>query len=332
MQLSHVACKLAAFCMALLSATALAQTGSGNPAQSYPSKAVRVIVPFPPGGTSDILARLIGFKLTEKWGQQIVIESRAGAAGLIGTEAVARAQPDGYTLLLSDLRSIMIAQLLHPKPSFDYIRDFAPVMELSYSPHLLGTHPSLPVTTVKDLIALAKKRPGELNFSAALAGAPHLAGVDFANRAGIRWTYIIGRGGMQTVMDVVSGQADVMFNGISTTLPYVNSGRLRPIAVSSTKRVATAPNTPTVAESGMPGFVTGSWQGILAPAGTPPEILSKIHGEISRILDTPEIKSKLSIQGADPLFTPPAETAKSLRAERDRLVKLFRDTNYKIEQ
>jgi tripartite-type tricarboxylate transporter receptor subunit TctC len=205
-------------------------------------------------------------------------------------------------------------------------------MEISYTPHLLGAHPSVPVTTVKELIALAKRRPGELNFSAALAGAPHLAGVEFANRAGITWTYIIGRGGMQTVMDVVSGQAHVTFNGILPTLPFVNSGRMRAIAVSSAKRAASLPQTPTVAESGMPGFLTGSWQGMLAPAGTPPEILAKIHAEVSRILDTPEIRGKLTGQGADPLSTPPAETAHSLRQERDRLVKLFKDTGYKIEQ
>jgi tripartite-type tricarboxylate transporter receptor subunit TctC len=305
----------------------LAQT-----AQNYPAKTVRVVVPFPPGGTSDVLGRLIGIKLTEKWGQQILIESRAGAGGMIGTELVARAQPDGYTLLLSDMRSIMIANLLHQKPTFDYIRDFAPVMEISYSPHLLGTHPSLPVKNVKELIALAKKRPGELNFAAAIAGAPQLAGVEFANRAGIRWMYIVGRGGMQTVMDVVSGQADVMFNGMLATLPQVQSGRLRLLAVTSANRVASLPDTPTIAESGMPGFVTGSWQGLLAPAGTSPEILAKLHAEIGRILSSPDIKEKLTAQGAEPLNTPPAETAKGLREERDRLVKLFRDTGYKGQQ
>ncbi|MDB5811984.1 MAG: transporter substrate-binding protein [Betaproteobacteria bacterium] len=327
MQFTQTLMGLAYIGLVMAGSPALAQT-----AQNYPVKTIRVVVPFPPGGTSDVLGRIVGIKLTEKWGQQILIESRAGAGGMIGTELVARAQPDGYTLLLSDMRSIMIANLLHPKPTFDYIRDFAPVMEMSYSPHLLGTHPSLPVKNVKELIALAKKRPGELNFAAAIAGAPQLAGVEFANRAGIRWTYIIGRGGMQTVMDVVSGQADVMFNGMLATLPQVQSGRLKLLAVTSAKRVASLPDTPTIAESGMPGFVTGSWQGILAPAGTPPEILAKIHAEISRILSTPDIKEKLMAQGAEPLNTPPAETAKSLREERDRLVKLFQDTGYKGQQ
>jgi tripartite-type tricarboxylate transporter receptor subunit TctC len=332
MQATRIISSSAAFMFAALTATAVAQTPPANPAQNYPSKPIRVIIPFPPGGTSDILARLIGVKLTERWGQQLIIETRPGAGGLIGAEVVSRAAPDGYTLLMSDLRSVMIAHLLQPKPAFDYLRDFAPVMELSYSPHLLCTHPSLPVKSVAELIALAKKRPGELNFAAAIAGAPQLAGVEFANRAGIRWTYIIGRGGMQTVMDVVSGQADVMFNGMLATLPQVKSGRLRLLAVSSAQRVASLPDTPTVAESGMPGFLTGSWQGILAPAGTPPEILTKIQTEIGRILTTPDMKERLLSQGADPLNTPPAETARILREERDRLLKLFRDTGYKMEQ
>lgn len=332
MRFSCTVSKLIGVSIAALSAPAAAQTASTGAAQAYPAKAIRFVVPFPPGGTSDILGRLIGIKLTEKWGQQVIVESRPGAGGLIGAEAVVRAQPDGYTLLVTDLRSVLIAQLLHPKPAFDYIRDFAPVMELSYSPHLLGTHPSLPVKTVQELIALAKRRPGELNFAAAIAGAPHLAGVEFANRAGIRWTYIIGRGGMQTVMDVMTGQADVMFNGMLATLPHVKSGRLRLLAVSSAKRAAGLPDTPTVAESGMPGFLTGSWQGVLAPAGTSPEIVSKLHAEISRILTAPDIKEKLSSQGADPLNTPPAETAKSLRDERDRLLRLFSETGYKPPQ
>ncbi len=314
------------------SATVLAQSAASSPAHAYPSKPVRVIVPFPPGGTSDILARLLAVKLTERWGQQIIIDSRTGAAVLIGSELVARAAPDGYTLLLTDLRSPLIANLVQPKQTFDYARDLVPAMELSYSPHLLCTHPSLPVRNVKELIALGKRRPGELNYAAAIAGAPQLAGVDFANRAGIKWTYITGRGGAQSVMDVVQGQADVLFNGMVATYPQVKSGRLKLLAVSSAQRNPNLPDVPTVAESGMPGFLTGSWQGILAPAGTSPEILSKIHAEISRIIAAPDMKEKLLAQGADPLSTPPAEARTGLIAERDRLVKLFRETNYKAGQ
>jgi len=301
-------------------------------ASNYPNRAIRVVVPYPAGGTSDILVRLIGQKLTERWGQQIVVEARPGAAGLIGTEVVARAQPDGYTLSGADMGSVMISWLSHPKPPFDYLRDLTPVMVMAYSPHVLCAHPSLPVKGVKELVALAKQRPGQLNFAASLAGAPLMAGIDLAHRAGIKWTYITGRGGMQTIMDVVTGQADVFFNGMLPTVPHINSGRLRLLAVSSDKRVASFPQVATIAESGFAGFLTGSWQGILAPAGTPPEIVAKLHAEMSRALKAPDVIQKLDVQGTEPRHTTPAETAKAMQAERDRLVKLIRETGFKPGQ
>ncbi len=322
---------IAASVAPLLSTAAIAQTAP-DPAPNYPNRAIRVVVPYPAGGTSDILMRLIGQKLTEKWGQQIVIEPRPGAAGLIGTEIGARAAPDGYTLVATDMGSVMISWLVHPKPAFDYLRDLTPVMVVAYSPHVLCVHPSLPAKTPKELIALAKQRPGELNFAASLAGAPLMAGVDFANRAGIKWTYITGRGGMQTIMDVVTGQADAFFNGMLPTVPHIQSGRLRLLAVSSDKRVASMPDAPTIAESGMPGFLTGSWQGVLAPAATPPEIVAKLHAEMSRALAMADLKQKLAAQGTDPRYTSPAETSKALLSERDRLTKLIRDTNFKPGQ
>ncbi len=299
-------------------------------AQSYPAKPIRIIVPFPPGGTSDILSRLLGPKLTEKWGQQIVVENRPGAAGSIGADTVAKSLPDGYTLLVSDVGSLLIYQILYSKAPFDLTRDFAPVTTISYSPHLLGVHPSVPVATIPQLVALAKKRPGALNFASSPAGAPYLAGLQFAYRTGIQWEYITGRGGAQSVMDVMTGQADVLFNGMLATLPHVKSGKIKLIAVTSEKRNANVPDTPTVAEF-LPGFLTGSWQGMLAPAGTPPEITTRLHAELSRILSTAEIKGRLSTQGADALATPPAEAAKFLREERDRFTKLTKETGYKLQ-
>ena len=316
----------------IAAAAAHAQPLPPDASQAYPARSIRFIAPYPAGGTSDILGRLIGQKLTEKWGQQILVEARPGAAGLIGTETVVRAQPDGYTLLITDMGSVLISYLAQAKPAFDYLRDLTPVTALTYSPHVLCSHPSLPVKNVADLIALAKRRPGELNFAASLAGAPLMAGIDFANRAGIRWTYITGRGGMQTIMDVVSGQADVMFNGMLPVMPQVQGGRLRLLAITSETRLPTLPDTPTVAELGMPGFLTGSWQGLLAPVGTPPEIIAKLHAETVRILTTTDVKEKLAVQGTTPLNTSPADTAKALRAERDRLVKLMRETNFKPGQ
>jgi len=297
----------------------------------YPAKPIRLVVPFPAGGTSDILGRILGYRLAEKWGQQLIVDPRPGAAGGIGAETVMRAPADGYTLLITDVGSLLINQILHPKVAYDLTRDFAPVTLISYSPHLFCVHPSLPVASVAEFIALAKKRPGALNFASSPGGAPFLAGLMFAHRTGVEWTYITGRGGAQSVMDVVSGQADVLFNGMLATLPHVRSGKLKLLAVSSEQRNSTLPDVPTIAESGVPGFVTGSWQGILAPRAVPMEIVSKLHADIARILTLPEIKEKLAGQGADPLPAPPAEMERFLREERDRWANLIRETGYKVE-
>jgi len=304
-------------------------TVAGTPAgaQSYPVKPIRIVVPFPPGGTSDILSRLLGPKLTEKWGQPVVVESRPGAAGAIAVEVVAKSAPDGYTLVLSDVGVWVILPVLYPKPPYS-LQDFAPITTISYSPHLLCVHPNVPVTAVPQLIALAKKRPGALNYASSPAGAPYLAGLQFAHRTGIKWEYITGRGGAQSIMDVMTGQADVLFNGMLATLPPVKSGRLRLIAVSSEKRHPALPDTPAVAEF-LPGFLTGSWQAILAPARTPPEIVAALNVEVARILSSPDMKERLRAQGADPIGTPPAETTKFLREELDRFTKLVKETGYK---
>ena len=296
-------------------------------AQGYPSRPIRIVVPFPPGGTSDILSRLIGPRLTEKWGQPVIVESRPGAAGAIAMELTAKSPPDGYTLVLTDVGTLVILPVLYPKTTYG-IQDFAPVTTISFSPHLLCVHPNVPVSTVPQLIALAKKRPGALNYASSPAGAPYLAGLQFAHRTGIKWEYITGRGGAQSIMDVMTGQADVLFNGMLATLPPVKSGKLRLIAVSSEKRHSSLPDTPAVAES-LPGFLTGSWQGLLAPAGTPPELVARLHAEVARILHSPDMKERLQAQGADPMGPPPAEAAKFLRDERDRFTKLVRETGYK---
>jgi tripartite-type tricarboxylate transporter receptor subunit TctC len=295
--------------------------------QTFPSRPIRIVVPFPPGGTSDILSRLIGPKLTERWGQPVVVESRPGAAGAIGVDVVAKSAPDGYSLVLSDVGVWVILPVLYPKTPYG-LQDFAPITTISYSPHLLCVHPNVPVTTVPQLIALAKKRPGQLNYASSPAGAPYLAGLQFAHRTGIQWEYITGRGGAQSIMDVMTGQADVLFNGMLATLPPVKFGKLRLIAVSSEKRHPALPDTPAVAEF-LPGFLTGSWQSILAPARTPPEVVAALNAEIARILSTADMKERLQAQGADPIGTPPAESARFLRDELDRFTKLVKETGYK---
>jgi tripartite-type tricarboxylate transporter receptor subunit TctC len=216
---------------------------------------------------------------------------------------------------------------MQPKSTIDLSRDYAPVTIVSYSPHLFCVHPSVPASNVKAVIALAKSKPGKLNFATAgQTTAPHWAGIMLASRMGIDWTYIPGKGGAQAVLDVASGQADVLFNGMLATLPYVKSGKLKLIAVTSAQRNAALPDAPTFAESGIADFVTGSWQGILAPGKTPPEIVAKLQAETRRILLLPDIREKLAGQGADAMGTTPAETVEFMRRERERMTKLIRDS------
>ena len=313
----------------LLAACASLALCAGAFAQNFPVKPIRIIVPFPPGGTSDILSRLIGPKLTEIWGQQVIVESRPGAAGAIAFELLAKSPPDGYTLVLSDVGPLVIVPVLYPKTPYS-VSDFAAVTNISYSPHLLCVHPNVPVSTVPQLIALAKKRPGALNYASSPAGAPYLAGLSFAHRTGIKWEYITGRGGAQSILDVMTGQADVLFNGMLATLPPVKSGKLKLIAVSGEKRHPSLPETPAVAEF-LPGFLTGPWQTLVAPARTPPDVLARIQGEVSRAIFTAEMKERLQAQGADPIGTPAAESHKFLRDELERFTKLVKETGYKAQ-
>ena len=299
---------------------------------AWPAKAIRVIVPFPPGGTSDILARLIGQKLTEAWGQQIVVDSRPGATGTIGTDIVVRSAADGYTVLLTDLGNLMITPMTLPRVPFDPQRDLAPIAMVSYSPHLLVVHPSVPVKNVSELIALAKQNPGKLNAPAALSSSPHLAGLMLQNRAGVNWTYIPTKGGSNSMLALVTGEGDLMFLGSLQTLPFVRSGRVKLIAVSSDKRDPSLPNTPTVAETpGMEGFYTGSWQGILGPVKMSAEIISKFSGEVRRILTLADIKEKLLSQGTEPLIMSPPEMAKFLAAEKERWAKVVKESGLRVE-
>jgi tripartite-type tricarboxylate transporter receptor subunit TctC len=313
--------KSLAFVAALLAASVnvFAQT------QAWPAKPLKIIVPYPPGGTSDILARAVGQKLTETWGQAVVIENKPGATGNIGADYVAKSPADGYTVLLADIGSLAIAPSVTRTLPFDPVKDFAPVVMVAYSPHLLVVHPSVAARDARELVALAKASPDALNFAVSgLGGANHLAGIEFAQRAGIKWTYIPYKGGSQALTDMVGGQAQVMFNGMLATWPFVKDGKLRALAISSAKRFAAAPEIPTVAESGMPGFETGSWQGIVAPAGTPPEVVRKMHATVMAILATPEMKGRLDQAGAEVRGMTPEEFGAFIRTERDRWAKVVK--------
>jgi tripartite-type tricarboxylate transporter receptor subunit TctC len=312
-------------------AGATAQTPAAKPAAAFPAKPLRIIIPYPPGGTSDILARLIGNKLTESWKQQVIVDNRTGASGNIGLEHGARATPDGHNFVLSDIGNAVISSILFTKLPFDVLQDFAPVTVVSYSPHMLMTTVKTPVSTTSELIAYAKARPGKLNFPTGLGGAPHLAGLSFAQRAGIDWVYVPTKGGANSVAAMMAGEGDVMFLGMLQSLPHVNAGRLKLIAISAEKRLSTHPKVATVSET-FPGFVTGSWQGILAPARTPPEIVAKVNGEVARILKLPDVIAFLNSQGTTPMGSSPQETRKWLADERVKWAKVVKDSGFKLEQ
>ena len=301
-------------------------------AQAWPARTIKIIVPYPPGGTSDILARSLGPKLTDLWGQPVIVENRPGATGNVGADFVAKSPPDGYTLLLADIGSLAISPSVFAALPFDPAKDFAPVVMVAYSPHLLAVHPSVSAGSVKELVALARSKPNSLNFAVSgIGGANHLAGVEFAMRSGIDWTYVPYKGGSQAITDVIAGQAQVLFNGMLATYPYVKDGKLKVLAISSAKRFAAAPDIPTVAEQGMPGFETGSWQGIVAAAGTPPEIVNKLHAAVMSILATPEMKDRLDKAGAEVRPMSPAEFGGFIRSEKARWAKVVKESGQKFE-
>ena len=304
---------------------------STNPA-NYPNKPIHIVVPFPAGGTSDVLARLIGQKLSEDWGQMVVIENKPGASGNLGAEIVARSAPDGYTLVLMDVGTLSISQTLYPNLSFNVLKDFAPITMIAYSPHLLVASNKMPFNTVPELIAYAKKNPGKLNFASAAGSgsANHLAGIVFAKQSGIDWAYIPYKGGAQAITDLGAGQVDLTFNGMTATYPHVKSGLIKLLAVSSPKRLSALPNTPTVAEA-LPGFLTGSWQGLLAPAGTPSLIIDKLNAEVLKIMKMPEVREALKTAGADPAPMTPQEFSRWLQNEVQSSAKVIKENNIKLD-
>jgi len=317
---------------ALIGGAALAAASTLAAAQAWPSKPIKFIVPYPPGGTSDILARAVGQKLQEKWGQPVVVENKPGATGNIGADFVAKSPPDGYTMLVADIGSLAIAPSVVKELPFEPVKDFAPVVMVAYSPHLLVVHPSVPAKDVKELIALAKAKPDSLNFAVSgLGGANHLAGIEFEQRAKIKWSYIPYKGGSQALTDMVGGQAQVMFNGMLATYPFVKDGKLKALAISSAKRFPAVPDIPTVAESGMPGFETGSYQGIVAPANTPAAIVKKMHDTVEEVLATPEMKERLDKAGAEVRPMSSEQFGTFIRTERDKWAKVVKESGAKFD-
>ena len=302
------------------------------PAQQYPAKAVRMIVGFPAGGTSDIMARLTGQKLSEAWGQTFIIDNRPGAGGNIGTELVAKAAPDGYTLLVSPGSTLTSNPAVYSKVPFDTVRDFAPVTIIAGVPNALVVHPSLPVANVKELIALAKSRPGQLAYASTGAGqSTHLSAELLKTSAGINLIHVPYKGSAPALTDIVAGQVSVMFDNLPSVLPFIKSGRLKPLAVSSAARSRALPEIPTVAESGVPGFDVTVWFAVLAPAATPRDIVNRLNTEVVKAINTSDMRQRLAQQGADPIGNTPEEFSAVIKRDLAKWAKVVKDANIKLD-
>jgi tripartite-type tricarboxylate transporter receptor subunit TctC len=318
--------------MKRISVLMLALCAGGAFGQTYPSKPIRIIVPYAAGGTSDILARQIGPELNKAWGQPVVVENRPGANGNVGADLVAKSAPDGYTLLLTDLGGLVISASVYPKLPFNPSKDFTPVVMVSYSPHVLAVNPDVEVKNVKELVALAKAWPGKLNFAiSGIGGAPQLAGIEFAQRMGIDWTYIPYKGGADAITGVIGRQAHVLFNGMLATWPHVTGGRLRAIAISSARRVAAAPDMPTVAEQGLPGFETGSYQGVVGALGIPRETVAKLNSQLRKILESAEMRERFAKQGTEVRTDTPDSLGRWMTSEQAKWAKVVKESGAKFE-
>lgn len=304
---------------------------SGALAQGYPAKTVRMVVPFAAGGGTDVIGRMIAQKLAETWGQQMVVDNRAGGGSVIGTEVVARSAPDGYTLLLTAPPFTTNAALLTKLP-YDSLQDFAPVILAALAPLIVVVHPSLPVRSIKDLVTVAKAHPGQLSYGSSGNGGPqHLAGELFKSMAGVDMVHIPYKGGAPATVDLVGGQVQLGFSSMLTVLSFVKSGRLRPLAVTGPQRSAILPELRTVAESGFPGYETTTWYGILARAGTPPAIIASLNADIARVLNLRDIKDRLANEGAEIGAGSPAAFATFLQTEIARVRKLSKSAVIKLD-
>lgn len=302
----------------LAAAAAFALAATQAAAQAYPERQVRVVVPFPAASATDVLARTIGQKLSEKWNQPVVIDNRPGAGGNLGTELAAKAPADGYTILMGTVANA-ISTTLYKKLSYNFVTDFDPVTLVATTPLVLVSNPKFPVSNVKDVVAYAKSRPGELNFSSGGTGTSnHLAGEMLKSAAGINMVHVPYKGTPAAYNDLLSGQVALMFDNIVAVTPHIKSGSLRPIAVTSAKRVPSLPDVPTVSESGFPGFDAVSWIGALVPAGTPKDIVAKINTDMVAVLNMPDVKEKLSASGAELKPTTPEQLAQHIRTEIDK--------------
>lgn len=300
-------------------------------AQSYPGKPIRIVVPFAPGGGADIIARILGQKMTENWGQQVVIDNRAGASGNIGAEIVVKAGPDGYTLLMAS-SALAINPSVYKSVPYDAVKDFAPITQPGLLPNILVVHPSVPVKTVRDLVTLARSKPGQLSYASAGAGTgTHLAAEMFKIMAGVDMVHVPYKGGGALITDLLGGQVALTFATLPSVMPYVKSGRLRAVAMTTTKRWPGLPEVPTVAESGFRGFEISTWIGLLAPAGTPRDVVNKLHGEVVRILRLADVRERFNDLGIEPVGDTPDHFLQYIKSELAKYAKVVKESGARLE-
>ena len=301
-------------------------------AQIYPAKPIRFVVPFPAGGPLDISARAIGQKLTEVWKQPVIIDNRPGAGGSIGADNVAKSAPDGYSILMGAVSTHAINPNLYAKMAYDAIRDFAPITLVTTVPNVLVVHPSVPAKNVRELIALAKLRPGQLNFASGSTGSTgHLAGELFKTMAGVDMAHIPYKGAAPAVTDLIAGHVSLMFDNLASALPQFKAGRTRALAVTTLARSTMVPELPTIDESGLKGFDLTTWFGIFAPAGVQPAILGALHREITRALDSADIRTRLAVIGAQPTPNTPEAFAAFIKAEHAKYAKVIKASGARVD-
>ncbi|MBI3939006.1 MAG: tripartite tricarboxylate transporter substrate binding protein [Betaproteobacteria bacterium] len=316
-------------CFAILSALAAVHAGSLATAAEYPVKPVRLVVPFAPGGSSDMVARLMSPKLSEAWGQQIIVENRPGASTNIGASFVARSAPDGYTLYLANANHTVNPGLLKSLP-YDPVKDFTAIVRIANQTLVLLVHPSLPARSVKQFMQLAKARPGELNFaSPGLGTSSHMTGVLFQSMTGINMVFVPYKGAGPSLIDLVAGQVTVGASGLTSSIQYIKTGRLRALGVTTARRSVLMPEIPTIAESGVPGFEVTNWFGVLAPAGTPAPVVEKIHQETARQVGLEDNRQQMLKMGLEPSLSSPAEFDSFIRSEIGKWTRVIREMGIK---
>ena len=306
-------------------------TAGAHAQQDYPVRPIRIVVPSSPGGGTDILARQIAQKLTERWGQQVIVDNRPGAGQMIGIELVAKAAPDGYTLVMT-ATPLALNTVLYKKVPYDPVRDFAPISQVAAMPNIIVTHPALPARTIRELIALARSHPGQLVYASSGVGTgPHLSMELFLTMAGVKMGHVPYKGTNPGMIDTMAGQIQVLMSTLLPPLPHIKTGRLRALGVTSSKRVSSLREVPTIAEAGVPGYEVVGWYGIAAPANTPRDVINKLFGEIANILQSPETREKLAADGAEPVGSTPEQFAAFIQSEIDKWSRVVKSSGIKVE-